>query len=256
MPFHLPRVGDGGRVKRGWMRARLEKEHMSIIHPEMVTILEGDFLMGCDTGGENEMPVHRVWVGAFAIAKHVVTYRDYDAFLTATNHVLPLHWNDSKFQHPNQPVVAVRWFDAVAYCDWLSEVTGEVYRLPTEAEREKASRGGLEGLAYPWGDDLPTDHHGGRDTSLDAVGLYEPNGYGLYDMSGGVHEWCADYYDPSYYAISPEHNPQGPEFGERRVARGGSWRHNVRYTRCAARSSLAPDKQFSDFGFRCVMTVQ
>jgi formylglycine-generating enzyme len=207
-------------------------ERMAVIKPEMVTIPAGDFMMGCETGGENEMPVHRVWVDAFAIAKYAVTRGEYACFVADTQRECPAYWDDPKFQNPNQPVVAVCWFDAVAYCAWLSEVTGQVFRLPTEAEREKASRGGVDGLAYPWGNELPEDCEGGRDTVLDVVGVGEPNGYGLYDMSGGVHEWCA-------------------EFGERRVARGGSWRHNVRYTRCAARSSLAPDKQFSDFGFRC-----
>lgn len=222
--------------------------------PEMVTIPEGDFLMGCETGGDNESPVHRVWVDAFAIAKYAVTRGDYARFVTATQHEPPPYWNDPKFQDANQPVVAVSWFDAVAYCEWLSGVTGRAFRLPTEAEREKTSRGGVDGLAYPWGDALPDDCEGGRDAVLDAVGLDAPNGYGLYDMSGGVHEWCADYYDVSYYAVSPDRNPMGPEIGERRVARGGSWRHNIRYTRCAARSSLAPDKQFSDFGFRCALS--
>ncbi|MGA1195417.1 MAG: formylglycine-generating enzyme family protein [Candidatus Latescibacterota bacterium] len=219
--------------------------------PEMVTIPEGYFLMGSVAGSDNEAPVHRVWVDAFAIAKYAVTRVDYAHFVKAADHEPPPYWDDPKFQDPKQPVVAVTWLDAVAYCAWLSKMTGQVFRLPTEAEREKASRGGPDGLAFPWGDELPEDCDGGRDTVLDVVGAGEPNGYGLFDMSGGVHEWCADYYDASYYAVSPERNPQGPEVGERRVARGGSWRHNIRYTRCAARSSLAPDKQFSDFGFRC-----
>ena len=224
---------------------------MAVVMPEMVTIPAGDFMMGCGVGGDNEKPVHRVWVDAFAMAKYAVTNSDYAHFVESTQYEPPPHWRESKFQHPHQPVVAVRWFDAVAYCAWLSEMTGQAFRLPTEAEREKASRGGVEGLSYPWGDALPEDCEGGRDTVLDVVGAGDPNGYGLYDMSGGVHEWCADYYDASYYAVSPARNPKGPDVGERRVARGGSWRHNVRYTRCAARSSLAPDKQFSDFGFRC-----
>ena len=222
--------------------------------PEMVTIPEGDFLMGSEAGGENEAPVHRVWVDTFAMAKYAVTRGAYARFVKDAQHEPPPYWDDPKFQDLKQPVVAVTWFDAVAYCAWLSDRTGQAFRLPTEAEREKASRGGLDGLAYPWGDDLPEDCEGGRDTALDVVGLGAPNGYDLYDMSGGVHEWCADYYDASYYAMSPERNPKGPEIGERRVARGGSWRHNIRYTRCAARSSLAPDKQFSDFGFRCVQS--
>lgn len=228
---------------------------MSISIPEMVTIPAGDFMMGSDSGAENESPIHCVWVDIFAIAKYPVTRREYALFLDATGHEAPPSWEDPKFQHPDQPVVSVTWFDAVAFCEWLSEETGQPFRLPTEAEREKAARGGVVGLAYPWGDDLPVDHKGGRDMDLSPVGFDGPNGFGLYDMSGGVHEWCVDYYDAEYYVVSPDRNPRGPDEGERHVARGGSWRHNVKFARCAARSSLAPDKQFSDFGFRCAMTV-
>ena len=89
--------------------------------------------------------------------------------------------------------------------------------------------------------------------SFSIVGSDGPNGYGLYDMSAGVHEWCADFYDKSYYAISSDRNPRGPDTGTRRAARGGSWRHEIRFSRCSARSALAPDKQFSDFGFRCAL---
>jgi len=117
-----------------------------------------------------------------------------------------------------------------------------------------AARGG--GIAkYPWGDDLPAEHRGGRDTALEPVDAYEPNGYGLYGMASGVHEWCADWYADDYYAVSPSRNPTGPASSPRKVARGGSWRHHVRFTRCAARSALAPDKQFTDFGFRVVRTL-
>jgi formylglycine-generating enzyme required for sulfatase activity len=150
--------------------------------------------------------------------------------------------------------VGPSWFDAVAYCEWLSERTSRHYRLPTEAEREKAARGGLEGRDYPWGDEPPEDLRG-VNPPLEEVGTEGPNGYGLYNMSVGVHEWCSDLYGASYYAVSPDRNPQGPSGGSRRAARGGSWRHAIRYSRCAARSSLGPEKTFNDFGFRCAMTL-
>jgi formylglycine-generating enzyme required for sulfatase activity len=228
---------------------------MDFIEPDIIDIPEGEFMMGSEHHGENESPIHRVWVDAFALAKYPVTKREYAFFINGTEYKPSLYWDDQKFQHPDQPVVAPSWFDAVAYCEWLCEMTGKSYRLPTEAERERAARGGVEDSAYPWGDELPADHRGGRDAVLEPVGTDGPNGFGLYNMSEGVHEWCADIYDASYYANSPYRNPTGSEEGERRVARGGSWRHGIRFSRCAARSSLAPDKQFSDFGFRCAMTI-
>jgi formylglycine-generating enzyme required for sulfatase activity len=225
------------------------------IEPEMLVIPEGDFLMGCDNGADNEKPVHRVWVDAFTIAKYPVTNREYAIFMEMTKHPPSPFWGEPAFRHPEQPVVGPSWYDAVAYCNWLENLTGKAYRLPTEAAREKAARGGLEGYEYPWGNELPEEHLGGRNSPLAPVGTEGPNGYGLYNMSAGVHEWCADWYDASYYEISPGRNPTGPRHGTRRVARGGSWRHRIRFARCAARSSLAPDKQFSDFGFRCAMTM-
>ena len=223
------------------------------IAPHTITIPSGDFYMGGNQ--PNEKPIHRVWVDAFALALYPVTRREYALFIRATDHPPPLFWREPQFQLHDQPVVGPSWFDALAYCQWLHAITGKPYRLPTEAEREKAARGNQHGKTYPWGDTLPADHRGGRDTALDPVGGEGPNGYGLYDMSAGVHEWCADYYDKTYYAHSPTHNPQGPATGTRRAARGGSWRHAVRFSRCADRSSLAPDKMFSDFGFRCALTM-
>lgn len=227
-----------------------------IIEPNTIVIPAGDFAMGSDQHGPNEAPVHRVWVDEFALAKYPITRGEYAIFTAAAGHSPPTFWHEPQFQHPDQPVVGPSWFDAVAYCDWLGEMTGKNYRLPTEAEREKAARGGLEESAYPWGDELPENHKGGRNTPLDPVGSEGPNGYGLYEMSAGVHEWCADFYDKAYYTNSPNRNPQGPASGKRRAARGGSWRHEIRFSRCAARSSLAPEKQFSDFGFRCALTME
>ncbi|MCH7681070.1 formylglycine-generating enzyme family protein [candidate division KSB1 bacterium] len=224
--------------------------------PDMIDIPQGDYLMGSDNGLENEAPMHSVWVDVFAIAKYPVVNREYALFIESTGRQPPRFWESRKFQNPAQPVVTTNWYDAMAYCEWLCDLTGKNYRLPTEAEREKASRGGIEGDEYPWGNELPADHLGGRDGLLEPIGTEGPNGYGLYNMSAGVHEWCADFFSTSYYTHSPFRNPKGPDYGDRRVARGGAWRHSIRFSRCAARSSLSPDKQFSDFGFRCAMTIE
>jgi sulfatase modifying factor 1 len=230
-----------------------------IIESEMVVIPAGEFLMGCDTGANNERPVHRVFVDEFAIGCFAVTNDLYRSFIEGTCYQIPSGWSDVQFNHPAQPVTSVSWFDAVAYTEWLSEKSGRLYRLPTEAEWERAARGGLEGKLYTWGDEAPHLQRNYADLWLNGperVGRRPPNGFGLYDISENVHEWCSDWYDERYYAGSPLENPQGPLVGTRRVSRGGSWRHQIRITRVAARSSLPPGFKYSDYGFRCAMSIR
>ena len=226
--------------------------------PRMVRIPEGWFQMGSDAGQDNERPVHRVWVDAFELAACQVTNAEYARFLAATEHRKPLHWNDPLFSHPEQPVIAASWFDAVAYCEWLSEKSGRGYRLPTEAEWERAGRGGIEQKLYPWGDEplesLP--NYSARWTQApERVGRAERNAFGLFDIGANVHEWCSDWFDADYYLSSPERNPQGPPQGTRRSSRGGSWRHATKVSRCAARSSIPPEFQYADYGFRLARGV-
>ena len=208
-----------------------------------VLIPAQSFLMGSNDGRPDESPVHRAWIDAFEIATCQVTNSEYAAFPNASGHAPP----PAPFHDPEQPVVGVSWFEAVAYCDWLSSVSGRRLRLPTEAEWECAARGGAEGLHYPWGDEFPLqdDTAGPR-----PVGRRAPNAYGLYDICENVHEWCSDWYAPDYYGVSPEKNPRGPNAGSRRVSRGGSWRHQIQFSRCAARSSIPPEYRYADYGFR------
>ena len=238
---------------------KTDTEHFTLqrsgdfVEPVMVRIPEGWFEMGCATGRDDERPVHRVWVDAFELAACQVTNAEYARFLAATKHPPPLHWDDLSFNHPEQPVVAPSWFDAVAYCEWLSKKTSRRYRLPTEAEWERAARGGEEGKLYSWGDAPPEtlpDYAARWKTGPEPVGRYAPNACGLYNIGDNVHEWCADWYDPSYYARSPERNPQGPADGRRRASRGGSWRHHIKVSRVAARSSIPPEFKYADYGFR------
>jgi formylglycine-generating enzyme len=224
--------------------------------PSCVLIPAGCFQMGCVTGRDDEQPVHRVWVDAFEMAVFQVRNRDWGGFIKATGHPAPPEWNNPLFNHPDQPVVAVNWMEASQYCSWLSELSSQTYRLPTEAEWEKAAQGGKEDALYPWGDEPPE----ARDEYLLRwrdnisaplrVGQSAPNPYGLYDIGENVHEWCADWYSKDYYARSPERNPTGPASGERRASRGGAWRHHIRASRCAARSSIPPDFKYTDYGFR------
>jgi sulfatase modifying factor 1 len=223
------------------------------LFPAVIPIPSGWFLMGCETGRDNEKPVHRVWVDEFLLAATQVTNAEYGRFLSESRSAPPPFWSDPNFNSPTQPVVGVSWFDAVRYCEWLSEVTGKHFRLPTEAEWERAARGGREGELYPWGDSPPQSLSGyaGRwQNCPEPVGQGEPNAYGLYNMCDNVHEWCSDWFSPDFYVISPDRNPRGPGTGDRRASRGGSWRHHIKMSRCAARSSIPPEFQYADYGFR------
>jgi sulfatase modifying factor 1 len=241
---------------------------LRIEEPHCVPIPGGSFLMGSATGRDEEQPVHTVSVDAFEMAALQVRNRDYAVFLEATAHPPPKHWRDPDFDHPDQPVVAVSWIDATRYCEWLSAAAGRFYRLPTEAEWERAARGGREGLAYPWGDEPPNDwpeyvrrwgRVGTRESEIRGplpVGRGTPNANGLFDVSENVHEWCLDWFSRDYYAHTPERNPRGPETGERRASRGGSWRHQIKVSRCAARASIPPSFEYADYGFRIVRDLQ
>jgi formylglycine-generating enzyme required for sulfatase activity len=225
----------------------------------MITIPGGKLQMGCETGSRDERPIHLVWVDGFAIAKLATTNRLYRFFIEDTSRPGPVCWNDPRFSHPDQPVTSINWFDAVAYCAWLSERTRRLYRLPTEAEWELAARGGLTGRLYTWGDEPPQFQSGYAEWWLNGperVGQRPPNGFGLFDISENVHEWCADWYDSDYYCVSPVRNPKGPSSGARRSSRGGSWRHQIKIARVAARSSIPPEYEYKDYGFRVAMALK
>jgi formylglycine-generating enzyme required for sulfatase activity len=207
----------------------------------------GRFVMGSDVGRPDEAPAHEVWLREFDLARTPVTNAEYAEFLEDTDTPAAPFWRRAGFDAPDQPVVGVTWDEAARYADWLSERCGGRWRLPTEAEWERAARGPRpascprppegeipEGaLAGPW-----------------PVGRGTPNGFDLLDIGTVVHEWCLDWYSPGYYAESPIDSPVGPAEGERRASRGGSWRHHVRWSPPSARSSLPPSSRYADYGFR------
>src|SRR5215469_8549967 len=227
------------------------------VEPAVVQIPACNFLMGCEKGQDCQRPDDRVGVDAFLLAATQVTNEEYGRVLRATSSPPPPFWNDPNFNDPRHPVVGVSWHEVLRYCEWLSWQTRRRFRLPTEAEWECATRGGLEQKQFPWGDEPPQSlpNYSARwQTGPEPVAQYAPNAFGLYDIADNIHEWCSDWYDPNYYAISPESNPQGPEQSPlkppRKSSRGGSWRHHIKVARCSARSSIPPEFRYADYGFR------
>jgi formylglycine-generating enzyme required for sulfatase activity len=221
---------------------------------EFVAIPEGYFWMGSTNHYQWESPRHEVWLDRFEIARTAVTRLEYFTFLNDSNHPHPAGWDDPVFSDPQQPVVGVNWFDATSYCEWLSAKDRAAYRLPSEAEWEKACRGGVDDVDYSWGNDPPEtfEYFNGAWVGPRPVGIWQANGYGLFNIGDNVHEWCLDWYGETYYSVSPKRNPTGPEEGTRRVSRGGSWRHQIKASRAAHRSSLPPRYRYTDYGFRIV----
>lgn len=224
----------------------------------MVLIPKGEFHMGSNDSDYDEKPAHKVFIDDFYIDMYEVTNAQYKIFMDETGHEPPGFWNDPNFNALEQPVVGVSWNDAMDYCRWAGK------RLPTEAEWEKAARGGLIDKKYPWGDNITHDNAnffgtGGKDiwNQTAPVGSFAPNSYGLYDIIGNVWEWCSDWYSESYYSESPPDNPQGPNNGYYRVLRGGAWNLSAEYLYITKRYYRDPNGRFyNDQGFRCVMNAK
>jgi sulfatase modifying factor 1 len=225
--------------------------------PPLVAIPGGRFRMGCAEGRPDERPVHDVEVAPFHLGRTPVTRAEYAPFLAATGAEPPPWWSHPAFSDARQPVVGVTWFDARAFGEWLGSVAGGTWRLPTEAEWERAARGGIERAPTAWGSSLPVGEvPSGRLDGPWPVGAGVANGYGLHDITTIVHEWCLDWYAEEYYADAPVRDPRGPDEGERRASRGGSWRHHVRWSSPAGRSSLIPSFRYADYGFRILREAE
>jgi len=220
---------------------------------EMVTVPGGTFIMGGEWNAD-EKPRHEVHVDGFRIGKYPVTNGQYAQFVAATGHEPPQHWRAKTPPRDiwNHQVINVSWYDACAFCDWLSEVRGEKVRLPTEAEWEKAARG-TDGREYPWGKDANPNKANYRDSKIGGVspvGCF-PNGqspYGCLDMAGNVWEWTGSLYKS--YPYQPDDGREDPTGDGARTLRGGSWLYNVDYVRCAARFINLPRYRLDYVGFR------
>jgi formylglycine-generating enzyme required for sulfatase activity len=208
---------------------------------EMVLIPAGEFQMG-SKAAEDETS-HAVHLSAFAIDKFEVTQEQFERVMNN---------NPSDFHGKNLPAEQVNWYEARDYC----KAAGK--RLPTEAEWEKAARGGTHSVYY-WGDAINGDYAWYWDNSkrrTHPIGTRKPNALGLHDMSGNVWEWVADYYEDTYYQSSPKENPVGPFTSKYRVIRGGSWRDLPDFLRTTRRNYDLPAGRFNHIGFRCAQSVK
>jgi sulfatase modifying factor 1 len=253
--------------KKPDLETDLDRDH------EMIFIPPGQFLRGTSESEISQLinnhpdwnpqwlveetPQREITLDSFYISRYEVTNKQYGNFLNDNpDYERPGYWNDGNFNGPEQPVVGVSWFDAAAYCNWLSEKTKKKYRLPTEAEWEKAARG-TDGRFFPWGNEEPDLNKANFAGQLHGTVTVKKNiqgvsAFGLMNTAGNVSEWCADWYDEDYYQLANDHNPGGPAQGKRRVVRGGSWQDNTFSLRCAARNSYPPDTKKESLGFRIV----
>ncbi len=268
---------------------------------QMVQVPAGEFLMGSPAGEamrqEDEGPQHRVRISkSFWMGRFEVTVAQFTRFVRLTGYRTTaefaggawsiaetlkqeweknLNWRKSNYnQAPNLPVVVISWDDAQAFCRWLSDATGRVFRLPTEAEWEYACRAGST-TAFQWGDTVEGGEGwlNGADEKLRSkhpqwrsfpfndgslygtkVGSYRGNAWGLHDMHGNVWEWCQDWYNPEYYAHSPETDPFNGQMDRFHAVRSGSWLCYPGFCRSSVRRKYAPEFTTCDLGFRVVMT--
>jgi formylglycine-generating enzyme len=246
----------------------------------MSLIPAGDFWMGrtffflpdaigyFERDRQDDFPAHRVYLAAFYIDRYEVINDDFAGFLTAKGGTKPWHWahgeipsGEGKF-----PVYNVDWYQADAFCQWAGK------RLPTEAEWEKAARGGLDRNRYTWGNSISSSEASPAANTRRAqakppanvaskgpveVGKYPPNGYGLFDMTGNVWEWTHDWYERNYYSISPLENPQGPDKGAVKVFRGAGWIDvDERNWIPSFRNYADPLERAPSIGFRCAQSLR
>ena len=264
--------------------AMIYAQQSAVKMPVMIKVEGGNFMMGNDMGGKDEQPVHKVTITSFYFGKYEVTNQDFKKFVDATGYITEAEQPDSvNFKHglpprganngtwkmdskgmpvpPTdslKPVGNISWYDAQEYLKWLSRETGQEFRLPTEAEWEYAAKGGnkSKGYKYVGGNNLDEVawYVGNSGLRSHNIGQKLPNELGIHDMAGNAREWCSDWYGESYYKVSPEVDPKGPDFGKNRILRGGSWGSQEDRMRISYRNEGYPYNSAIDFGFRPAMT--
>ena len=242
---------------------------MEPLQTEMVVMPAGEYIRGSNEGNRDESPCHKILLESFALDIHPVTNEQFSRFLEYMGGEKDQNYNDiirlkeSRINraggrlsiesgYAKHPVVGVTWYGAVAYAKWVGK------RLPTEAEWEIASKGGLTGLYYSTGINIEKNQGNFFSSDTTSVKSYAPNAYGLYDMAGNVYEWCQDWYGYNYYESSQQEpdNPKGPLQGVYRVLRGGCWKSLKEDMRCSHRHRNNPGTVNGTYGFRCAANVK
>ena len=268
------------QTKKATKSKSVKQEVADPNEPQMVFVQGGTFLMGSNDEF-NEWPAHNVAVKDFYIDKYEVTVGEFRKFISATGYVTSAQtqgwsyvWDGTKTinqrgvtweydafgfkrnaDQENRPVIYVSYIDAMAYCNWLSSTTKKKYRLPTEAEWEYAARGGNKAVGkcnYSGSNviDEVAWYKNNGNGQTHPVGEKKPNQMGIFDMSGNVAEWCADWYSEKYYSKKISDNPQGPESGVTRSVRGGSWFSDAGLARNSSRAGFDPNFSCGYNGFR------
>ena len=251
----------------------------SASYTDMALIPAGEFEMVSSAGDSGKKLVYTMYIDAFYMDKYEVTNAQYKMFVDANpewqkgnisskyhdgNYLKSWNGNDYPSGKDNHPVVNVSWYGAMAYAKWVGK------RLPTQAEWEKAARGGLVGQKYPWGNSIDSSkaNYSRNVGDTTPVGSYPPNGYNLYDITGNVWEWCLDEHDRDFYLTPPRYNPiagassitdmisEFLDIDSWRVLRGGSWIRFARDVEVSDGNYAPPDFSDDDFGFRCVRSVE
>jgi formylglycine-generating enzyme required for sulfatase activity len=268
--------GADNRVFNGKVDFVLESDcdvPSALCEPETLLVEGGSFMMGSENGDSDEKPVHKVSVSRFRMGKFEITVGQYLCFSKETNSHFPawleignsyhIETGSSAFYknmgyqrtgNDDLPIVGVSWNDAIAYCQWLSKKTGKTYRLPTEAEREYAARGGKQSKNYTYSGSNNIDevawYSNNSGSKTHSVGGKQANELGLYDMSGNVWEWCGDW--KGDYNGNVQSNPIGAVTGSSRVLRGGGWNCDPQCCRVARRYDDTPTDRDGYVGFRVV----
>ncbi|SRR5579884_4215869 len=239
------------------------RDQYRYVAPPVCDVPAGPFLMGSDKqrdpdAKDNELPQHEIDLPSFQIGAYPVTVLEYACFVQATNHAAPEDWSNQQ-QHANHPVVSVSWLDALDYARWLAQMTGEPWRLPTEAEWEKAARG-VDGRIFPYGDQWDNMQADTLPYTPTPVGTYANNvsPYGAYDMAGNVWEWTSTIFDEQQFPYpyqSDDGRENDADTTSYRVLRGGSWLNAPQYVRTAFRYSYQPDYFDDSVGMRLGVSV-
>ena len=223
----------------------------------MIGVDGGTFQMGSTDGDSDEKPVHSVTVSSFSIGQTEVTQQLWYAVMGQKPTSDGTQLESGYGLGDQYPAYYVSWNDIQEFLTKLNQLTGQTFRLPTEAEWEFAARGGNSSKGYTYAGSNTIDDVAWYTTNSGSkthtVATKQANELGLYDMSGNVWEWCQDWYSSSYYSSSPSNNPTGPDTGSYRVLRGGSWFGDAAYCRVANRNYYTPTRRGDFLGFRLAL---